>query len=254
MRCRKHMRNLSEVQIDYLICPLQPPTRFERYREVYAPGRFFHTAFLFSNRVARICLGGGQRALRGRFAELKSFLRMRLRELMKTILYEEAHWSIWSELLSRPIFGRHFGAIFYLSHDVNSDEVAAWVKRRGYDIGLHFSGTIYRKPIIEAFERGILNSHIGVLPKYRGRSVMEWSLFFGSPTGITVFFIDEGIDTGPEIVLIEEVPLTEIESLASAKLELFAMDVECIRALSRPCRTPRIDRLSRTRPTANGSM
>ena len=42
---------------------------------------------------------------------------------------------------------------------------------------------------------------IGILPEYRGRNVMEWALVEGGPVGMTVFFIDSGIDTGERIVL-----------------------------------------------------
>ncbi|HEV7844180.1 MAG TPA: formyltransferase family protein, partial [Pyrinomonadaceae bacterium] len=64
------------------------------------------------------------------------------------------------------------------------------------DVGLHKAGVIYREATINAFRLGILNPHIGILPRYRGRSVMEWALLEGGPIGITVFFIDTGIDTG----------------------------------------------------------
>src|SRR6266478_6566139 len=74
------------------------------------------------------------------------------------------------------------------------------------DVGLHAANVIYREPTISAFRLGILNAHIGILPKYRGRSVAEWSVLQGDPTGVTVFFIDSGIDTGGRIVLREFIP------------------------------------------------
>jgi hypothetical protein len=38
---------------------------------------------------------------------------------------------------------------------------------------LHATDVIYRTETLQAFRLGILNAHIGVLPRYRGRSVME---------------------------------------------------------------------------------
>ena len=73
---------------------------------------------------------------------------------------------------------------------------------------------------------GILNAHIGALPRYRGRSVMEWTIVCGDSTGVTVFFIDPGIDTGRRIVFFQPVSLIKQSSIGDAKRYLFAQDVE----------------------------
>ncbi|HEV7373083.1 MAG TPA: formyltransferase family protein [Pyrinomonadaceae bacterium] len=92
------------------------------------------------------------------------------------------------------------------------------------DIGLHKAGVIYREATIKTFRLGILNPHIGILPDYRGRNVMEWALLEGQPVGITVFFIDSGIDTGERIVLREEVDISGYKSIQEAKQYLFDLD------------------------------
>ena len=91
------------------------------------------------------------------------------------------------------------------------------------DVGLHQTGIIYRTETIKAFRLGILNAHIGILPAYRGRGVMEWSLLQGDATGVTVFFIDEGIDTGERIVVSEKVDVSHYRSVAAAKEYLFGL-------------------------------
>ena len=103
------------------------------------------------------------------------------------------------------------------------------LKRLQLDIGLHNLGAIYRDETIRAFRLGILNPHIGLLPRYRGRSVMEWSLLEGQPVGITLFFIDSGIDTGHRIVLREEVDISHCRSVESAKAYLFNLDASFFR-------------------------
>jgi methionyl-tRNA formyltransferase len=92
------------------------------------------------------------------------------------------------------------------------------------DVGLHKAGVIYRDVTIDAFRLGILNHHIGILPAYRGRSVMEWSILQGDEVGITVFFIDKGIDTGSRIVLSEKVDVSGYSSIIEAKQYLFGLD------------------------------
>ena len=54
---------------------------------------------------------------------------------------------------------------------------------------------------------------------------MEWSLLNGDPVGITVFFIDSGIDTGSRIVVTNEIDISHCGSIAEAKQYLFDQDV-----------------------------
>ena len=45
---------------------------------------------------------------------------------------------------------------------------------------------------------GTLNVHFSLLPKYRGAAPVQWSLVHGETrTGVTLFWLDEGMDTGP---------------------------------------------------------
>ena len=98
------------------------------------------------------------------------------------------------------------------------------LKKLNLDVGLHKAGVIYRDVTINAFRLGILNHHIGILPAYRGRSVMEWSILQGDPVGITVFFIDNGIDTGSRILFTEHVDISRFSSISEAKQYLFSLD------------------------------
>jgi folate-dependent phosphoribosylglycinamide formyltransferase PurN len=93
------------------------------------------------------------------------------------------------------------------SHRLHDTTTLEWLHQARFDIGIHDLAVIYRSSSLEAFRLGMLNAHIGILPRYRGRSVMEWSLLHEDPTGVTVFFVDEGVDTGPRIVLRREVPV-----------------------------------------------
>jgi len=97
------------------------------------------------------------------------------------------------------------------------------------DVGLHAANVIYRDPTISAFKLGILNAHIGILPKYRGRSVAEWSVLHGDPTGVTVFFIDSGIDTGSRIVLRKFIPSNGWNNALKFKNMLFGWDARLYR-------------------------
>jgi methionyl-tRNA formyltransferase len=114
--------------------------------------------------------------------------------------------------------------VFLFQKPLDHPQTLARLKKFELDVGLHKLGVIYREPTINAFRLGILNPHIGILPRYRGRNVMEWALIECAPVGITVFFIDSGIDTGERIVLREEVDISDCRSVAEAKQHLFNLD------------------------------
>ncbi len=111
-------------------------------------------------------------------------------------------------------------------HDPKSVDT---LRKLNLDVGLHKAGVIYRDVTINTFRLGILNHHIGILPAYRGRSVVEWSILQGDPVGITVFFIDTGIDTGARILMSEEVDISGCKSVPEAKAYLFDLDKVFIR-------------------------
>jgi methionyl-tRNA formyltransferase len=49
--------------------------------------------------------------------------------------------------------------------------------------------------------QGCLNLHTALLPKYRGLMPTFWALKNGEKeTGVSVFLVDEGIDSGPIVV------------------------------------------------------
>ena len=68
-------------------------------------------------------------------------------------------------------------------------------------VGIFTGGGILRKDTIEAFEFGIINIHMGLLPKYKGMDVAQAPILereFGS-VGLAAHLMDDGIDTGPII-------------------------------------------------------
>jgi folate-dependent phosphoribosylglycinamide formyltransferase PurN len=59
-------------------------------------------------------------------------------------------------------------------------------------------GTSILKPVaIQQLPSGILNAHTGLLPDYRGNYPARWALLNGDPCGVSVYQVDDGLDTGP---------------------------------------------------------
>lgn len=68
---------------------------------------------------------------------------------------------------------------------------------------------ILKKDIINLPTIGCINTHASLLPKYRGRAPLNWAMINGEKySGVTVHFIDEGIDTG-DIILQEKIKIDE---------------------------------------------
>jgi methionyl-tRNA formyltransferase len=72
------------------------------------------------------------------------------------------------------------------------------------------------------------NVHFSLLPHYRGAAPMQWSLINREPrTGVTIFWIDEGMDTGP-ILLKKEVAVPPGTDAIALRELLVPLGVEAL--------------------------
>ena len=55
---------------------------------------------------------------------------------------------------------------------------------------------IIRKPVIDYLQGKIINLHISLLPWNRGSDPNLWSFLEDTPKGVTIHWLDEGLDTG----------------------------------------------------------
>jgi methionyl-tRNA formyltransferase len=73
---------------------------------------------------------------------------------------------------------------------------------------------IFKKEIINIPEKGCINSHASLLPKYRGRAPLNWAILKGEKeTGVTVHYINQGIDTG-KIILQKKIEIKKTDYIA----------------------------------------
>ena len=86
---------------------------------------------------------------------------------------------------------------------------------------------ILRKDILSLLPERILNLHISFLPYNRGADPNFWSFVEQTPKGVSIHYIDEGIDTGDVLIRKEmtfshqETLRTTYEQLQKAIEELF---------------------------------
>jgi len=76
---------------------------------------------------------------------------------------------------------------------------------------------------------GTIQYHPSLLPKHRGGSAINWAIINGETrTGITIFWPDRGIDTGP-ILLQKEVEISPDDTVGSLYFEkLFPLGIEAL--------------------------
>lgn len=126
----------------------------------------------------------------------------------------------------------------FLSHpNINDQTFLEQVKdyRSNLFVSMSFN-QIFRKHTIEMPPLGTINCHAGKLPFYRGRNILNWALINDEKEfGVTVHYVDEGIDTG-DIIQQECLPITDkdnyktlLERAYQACAELLARSVEELR-------------------------
>ncbi|MEJ5375576.1 MAG: methionyl-tRNA formyltransferase [bacterium] len=76
---------------------------------------------------------------------------------------------------------------------------------------------------------GSIQYHPSLLPKHRGKSAINWAVIQGEKkTGLSIFWVDEGIDTGP-ILLQKEVEISEDDTTGSLYFnKLFPLGVDAL--------------------------
>lgn len=84
-------------------------------------------------------------------------------------------------------------------------------------------GKILPKSVIDFPKYGCINMHVSLLPKYRGAAPMQRAVMNGeSETGVTVMYMDEGLDTG-DIISTVRFPIEkddDFEAIHDRSLEL----------------------------------
>jgi methionyl-tRNA formyltransferase len=113
--------------------------------------------------------------------------------------------------------------------NINSQDFLAKVKKYHCDLFVSMSfNQIFRSQIIGMPRLKTINCHAGKLPFYRGRNILNWALINDEKEfGITVHYMDEGIDTG-DIILQRVYPITDADDYQTL---LQLSHVECASCL-----------------------
>ncbi len=113
------------------------------------------------------------------------------------------------------------------------------------DLGvMAFVTQILPERVLDLPRHGTIQYHPSLLPRHRGRTAIAWAIAQGdATTGVTIFWVDKGIDTGP-ILLQREVPIGPDDTTASLYFNtLFPLGVEALVEATRLVREGRAPRI-----------
>ena len=127
-----------------------------------------------------------------------------------------AIWNLLSRKSLIAILREHQVPILFRRGSINSEESIALIEKERPDLIISIAANqIFKSKLINLPRFGILNLHSSLLPKYRGLLPSFWVLRNGErESGVSVFFVDEGIDSGP--ILVQE--RIQIDGLRQSEL------------------------------------
>jgi len=95
----------------------------------------------------------------------------------------------------------------------NNDELKKVIENIKPEIVITIAyGRIIPLDMLELPKSGWINVHFSLLPRWRGAAPVQWAIINGDKqTGITVFKLDKGMDTGP-VYLEQVIPINDNEN------------------------------------------
>ena len=107
--------------------------------------------------------------------------------------------------------------------------MADWLVERGTELVV-LAGymQLLSGEFLERFERGVINVHPALLPAFPGLGAVEQALAYGVQVfGVTVHFVDGGVDTGP-VILQRAIELPEARSAGEVLEQLHPIEHELL--------------------------
>ena len=123
---------------------------------------------------------------------------------------------------------RAYGFPITTCSDQNSRHAVSQLEEWAPDVAIFTGGNILRDEVLKVPRLGVLNSHLALLSEIRGMSSPEWSLLCGVPLGITIHFMDSGVDTGPILSRREFAAVSQCDSLADLRNRMIAEGIDLI--------------------------
>jgi phosphoribosylglycinamide formyltransferase 1 len=109
------------------------------------------------------------------------------------------------------------------------DAIARWLGERGTELVVLAGYMQLLSPsFLATFAHRVINVHPALLPAFPGLNAVDQALAYGVKVfGVTVHFVDEGVDTGP-VILQRAVELPDVRDAADVLERLHAIEHELL--------------------------
>lgn len=101
---------------------------------------------------------------------------------------------------------RSAGAREQVVRSLNGAPALDALRQSSVDLIIYGGGGILSQAFLDAAPLGVLNTHGGPLPQFRGMNAGEWALFHGVRPTVTAHRVEAAVDRGP-ILFQREVPI-----------------------------------------------
>jgi len=127
---------------------------------------------------------------------------------------------VWSGLRGEPslqLWAARRGIPLHHYRRERAEAFADWLRRLEADLLVTCKAPLLPASVFTLPRHGAINIHYSLLPAYRGGSPLLWQVVSGETRGgVTIHYIDAGIDTGP---VLRQAPLPLPRGATAAQLE-----------------------------------
>jgi len=129
----------------------------------------------------------------------------------------------------------------YPDRPARDTALADWLQERGVEwVVLAGYMHVLTPAFLSRFPRRVINLHPALLPSFPGAHAIDEALAYGVRwTGVTVHFVDEGVDTGP-VILQEPVEVKDDDDVATLAERIHAVEHRLLPEAARLCLDGRV--------------
>ena len=155
--------------------------------------------------------------------QIAKWLRQRREDIVGLVLQPPDDRRFADEILSALDFPADK---IWTANQLRDPETLAKLRELRPDIGISaFFGCILKPELIQLFPKGCINLHAALLPYNRGWHTNVWPIIEGSPAGVTIHYIDPGVDTG-DIIAQRRIPIEPTDTGGSLHEKTIRAEVE----------------------------
>lgn len=156
--------------------------------------------------------------------KVAEWLRQQNEEIVGLILHPPSKRKFGNEIIaSAKVDSAHI----FNGSELKKPEVINSIKKLAPDTGVSvFFGYILDQKFLDLFQFGCVNVHTAFLPYNRGAHPNVWSIIDKTMAGVTIHYMDAGVDTGP-IIARQQLSVMPTDTGASLyrRLECLAFDL-----------------------------